>query len=270
MSGFAFPVAFVRNVIRRVCDYGCPVCGAETGDGRLCKACRSALEIARLAYPEFRLTESALPGQAVGCERAVVCRTLYTYEYDAVRGLLFYLKRHPDKASVKECAMKLIGILPENLKSGKVLYINIPRSSTGLRKYGFDQAALLAGTLVKLLNDSAAPQDGKRGVPFKTKTALSAEKVYFSGCLARLPFGKEQKGLNAGQRVANQSGRYYVRPFFRRPPWNPQRIVLVDDVITTGASVLSAAKTLSEQYPDAEITALSLATVCGSDMKKQK
>ena len=75
------------------------------------------------------------------------------------------------------------------------------------------------------------------------------------------PFGKVQKALTARERAANKSGRLYVRPFFRRLPWIPRHIVITDDVITTGSSVLAAAETLQKCFPNAEISALSLAAV---------
>ena len=75
------------------------------------------------------------------------------------------------------------------------------------------------------------------------------------------PFGKVQKALTARERAANKSGRLYVRPFFRHLPWVPRHIVITDDVITTGSSVLAAAETLRGYFPNAEISALSLAVV---------
>lgn len=237
-------------------DGGCPICARETSGGRLCAACETALGLARLPQPAFVLQRPngrTHAGNAVQNTEPLDCRSVYAYESDAVRKLLFYLKEYPDRRIVQEFAARLCEILPDSRKADRTLYVNIPRSAAGMRKYGFDQAALLASTAARLLDRSGTLAKGG------TKAAVPA--VYFADLLAVRPFGKVQKALTARERAANKSGRLYVRPFFRHLPWVPRHIVITDDVITTGSSVLAAAETLHKCFPNAEISALSLAVV---------
>ena len=138
-------------------DGGCPICARETSGGRLCAACETALGLARLPQPAFVLQR---PNGRTHAENAVQntepldCRSVYAYESDAVRKLLFYLKEYPDRRIVQEFAARLCEILPDSRKADRTLFVNIPRSAAGRRKYGFDQAALLASTTVRLLGRS--------------------------------------------------------------------------------------------------------------------
>ena len=221
-------------------DGGCPFCGAQTQESRICDGCEAALSLACLTE-EGNLPRLRRLSEEDASDTELVCRSLYAYEYDVVKRLLFYLKRYPDKRVVTHFAERLCGILPETWKTEGTLYVSIPRSSQGLRKYGFDQGKLLAKTLVRLLGEG------------------NDRRVRYADVLARRPFGRVQKKLTAVERMKNQRGRFYVRAL--RLPWEPERIVITDDVITTGASVLSAAKALRECFPKAEIFALSLAAV---------
>ena len=237
-------------------DGGCPICARETSGGRLCAACETALDAARLPENTFVLRRQHESGDIRNAGKEpepLDCFSLYAYESDAVRKLLFYLKEYPDRRTAKELAARLCEILPDSRKADRTLYVNIPRSAAGMRKYGFDQAALLASTAARLLDRSGTWAKGG------AKAAVPA--VYFADLLAVRPFGKVQKALTARERAANKSGRLYVRPFFRHLPWVPRHIVITDDVITTGSSVLAAAETLRGYFPNAEISALSLAVV---------
>ena len=243
-----FPYLFWSARLRSFGAPECLICAKQT-DGALCSSCMAAFAMLEAEKPVFRL-DGAATGENAD-HAALVCRFLYSYEYDPVKKLLFYLKRYPDRLAVSFFAEKLIGLLPEALKSEKTLYVNIPRSHKGRSDYGFDQGALLVSETARLISRRISlSETGRKAC------------VRYANFLARRPFGQVQKKLNAKQRFANQSGRFYRRPFLRRLPWTPAHIVIVDDVITTGASVLAAAKILHGAFPAADISALSLAAVC--------
>lgn len=103
----------------------------------------------------------------------------------------------------------------------------LPRSGRNLKKYGFDQAKTLAKALAK-----------ETGYPVKA-------------LLKRRSDGEEQKTLTRAERQKNLEGAFLVRE-----PLSPNtRVLLVDDVVTTGASMAAAAAVL----PAAEIIAVSIA-----------
>lgn len=183
-----------------------------------------------------------LPKRQDGEERRIFpelpCAAVFSYEYDAVRRLLFYLKRRPDPMVFRYAAMRLTKALAllDAGTEGRTLYVNVPRSFAGKQKYGFDQGERLARAAGKMMGNAV-----------------------FTPCLARRRSGKPQKMLGAGERTENQRGRFYVRPFCARSAGEPAAIVLIDDVITTGASMLACAAVLRRYYPNARFYGAALA-----------
>lgn len=88
------------------------------------------------------------------------------------------------------------------------------------RERGFNQSALLGAALARRLK-----------IPFR------------AGLLRRVKPTVSQTGLTAPQRTANVCGAFRVG-FFARP--GGRRILLVDDVMTTGATVNACAGTLKK------------------------
>jgi len=100
------------------------------------------------------------------------------------------------------------------------LIIPIPLHKTRLREREFNQAGILANL-------------------------LSAEfgRITLSGCLVREKFFKSQTELSVPERRNNIKGAFAVKD---RAAITGKNILLVDDVLTTGATLSEAAKTLKE------------------------
>lgn len=60
--------------------------------------------------------------------------------------------------------------------------------------------------------------------------------------------GKEQKKLDARQRIENVSSHIRLKRFPKAVPEKYDCVVLIDDVVTTGATVFSAQKLLKSEY----------------------
>ena len=82
------------------------------------------------------------------------------------------------------------------------------------------------------------------------QAALLAERIALAACLEYEPFAIErvkstrhQVGLNARERRRNVSGAFKV-PAAMRPLVEGRRVLLVDDVLTTGATVNACARAL--------------------------
>jgi ComF family protein len=97
---------------------------------------------------------------------------------------------------------------------------SVPLHSSRRRERGFNQSALLGGALARRL-----------GIPFR------------EGLLRRVHPTVSQTGLTAPQRTANVCGAFRIG-LFARPVG--RRILLVDDVMTTGATVNACAGVLKK------------------------
>ena len=141
---------------------------------------------------------------------------------DAVQnGLIYTLKRSKDRRAIDFCVEKLessIRSLVPNFHEWTVTYA--PRSKKAIRIHGHDQSALIARELASRLS-----------LPFEST-------------LVRDPRAKEQKRLERDARLRNMRGRYRV---LAKRDLNGKKYFLVDDVVTSGATMLSAAKALRHE-----------------------
>ena len=94
--------------------------------------------------------------------------------------------------------------------------VPVPGSLKGRRRRGFDQSILLA----RELSPRVRPVIARRG-------------------------GQAQKSLNREERLQNAHQQYHISNFARRH-WRdghiPARVLIVDDIVTTGASILRCAE----------------------------
>ena len=111
------------------------------------------------------------------------------------------------------------------------LVLPLPLSRERLAQRGFNQALVLARALA----------------PHKAEAAL----------LLRIRHTPAQMELDRAARLANVAGAFAVEPL-RADRLKGRRVVLVDDVMTSGASICSAAQVL-RQAGASRVTALVLA-----------
>lgn len=109
----------------------------------------------------------------------------------------------------------------------------VPRDARRRRKYGFDQAKELAAAASRVL-----------GVPLVS-------------LLSRRRHGKAQKLLSAKERRANMKNRFYIGQEITEQE-KFRRLLLVDDVCTTGATVKACADILRGSVAKS-VTAMCLA-----------
>lgn len=227
----------------------CAACGErmdKSGDG-LCEACRRAYEHAKDEYCDFcGMTAPqcyCMPQNllSAGC---LFYRKLLFYKPDGtpvLHRLLYAVKRRNTAAATRFLARELAAktramVTPETV----VTYA--PRSRASYRKYGYDQARELAKIYAK--------ETGGRFRPLLVRRAGHAKT--------------EQKLLNARGRAANVRGAFRLRRF---ADVRGMRILLLDDVVTSGATLGECVRTLTAAGA-AEVCCVSLAQTYRKNKRK--
>ena len=212
----------------------CAVCRAWPAQP-VCEAC-----VSRFAQPEARCRRCAIavPAGVVECGRCLgtpppldACYAAVSYQYPW-SGLVAQYKFNGQAGWARAFAtlMRSTPWVEPALEQADVV-LPMPLSAQRLSERGFNQALLLARALA----------------PGKTD----------SGLLLRVKHTPTQTALDRQERAANVKGAFAVQPM-RAAELRGKRLVLVDDVMTSGASLFSAAATL-RQAGAASVAAVVLA-----------
>jgi ComF family protein len=137
------------------------------------------------------------------------------YNQPAVKHVLWRLKFDRAQAAADDIARALALYIPE----GRYIVVPAPTAAIRARQRGYDQACLIAKASVK----------------------LSPERLTYCPALARLG-SKRQLGNSRDQRTTQLEGAFRVKRSLK----SGLPILLVDDVITTGATLQAAAKALTQ------------------------
>ncbi len=240
-----------------------PHCGAcrkllpydgEKGQSALCLDCRAEWENSKLEIcPECgkaRMDCMCMPSSLSRSGAALLCRLV---EYDAektggrINSLINNIKRYDERdvfyfladqmTPSLRSAVNIAGFEPEDVA---VTYP--PRSRAAHRREGFDQSERLA----KRIADSG-------GYEFRPML-----------CRRRLSPASRQKKLSASERRENaKRSLALVRSIGSAPPC----VILVDDVVTSGATMSAAVKLLRDAGVGCVICAC-IATARGMRIKK--
>lgn len=188
----------------------CLACGRALEEGRengLCRGCAAALDALEEKQQRLEAADSrALPSELVYVHAA------FTYE-DPARRLIRMLKYD----RVKCAAQPLIEAMATLPSGEEELIVPVPTTAKRLRERGFNQSYLLAQGIGKILG-------------------METEDV-----LERSGEQQAQSKLSGKERLNNLNGCMHAK---RR--LDGMRILLVDDVYTTGATAKEAARALLE------------------------
>jgi ComF family protein len=235
IHGAALTTAYIREYLFPA---DCPLCGAELLDAGeawygLCRSCMTELSLS----DEKRCSSCGRPliseqGQCLQCregetvpEKAHVfdgAFSIFPYagKYRKLLGAYKFRKRLSIGNFFAERVLEAAEQLP--LSAEERVFIPVPPRPGKVRKTGWDQVAYLGSRLKKM---------GHRIRP----------------CLKRLP-SKSQKELNKADRKTNLRGKILCRPGSlagNKGP-APREVIILDDVITTGATLDTCAAVLKE------------------------
>ncbi len=200
----------------------CRLCGEKTGgDQLLCIGCRNELSWLADACPVCALpgTNSLICGR---CQThpppfsSVVAPFLYQ---NPLAWCVHQLKYHGKLEFAAMLGANMATKLMDNLKAFPDLIIPVPLHPSRLQERGFNQALELARPIAKKLD-----------IPLSCRS------------LARYIATDAQAGLPLKERTRNVKGAFRILR-----PIQAKHVAIVDDVMTTGSTVIELTKTLKKE-----------------------
>jgi ComF family protein len=221
---------------------GCEEPLPPDGNRTLCPDCRAALADARVG--EARCETCGVPFPHVGPEASCTRCIIEGRHFDKARAFAVYrnpmdtlvrtFKFRGDYALGPHVLRRLLAEdgLPDNIGDGADVVVPVPLHARRRRERGYDQAELLARVIARHL-----------GLPLHRKA------------LVRKRYTSQQSLLVMNTRWDNVRGAFEIGRSALPPHCN---VLLVDDVITTGATISECARVL-KRAGAARVHALALA-----------
>lgn len=215
----------MRTLLDLLFPADCAGCGRE--GALVCDGCRQALE----AAPEHRMPAPSPPGLPPAYSVAVYS--------GSTRSLLIAYKERQLVGVDGALSLALAAAVAtaSTLLPAPPVIVPVPASVDGLRERGFDHVHRLAVRAARRLRPRL---DVVRALGYRKRVQDSA-------------------GLTAAARAANLAEAFVVRPRAASAV-SGRNVVLVDDVITTGATLAEAARALAA----ARVVSLAVATVAAT------
>ncbi len=223
----------VRAIVDLLLPRYCKVCGRrlDTGEEHLCVPC--LLGMPRMDYDPAEISPAE---RLLLTERPLVRAASYMmYEKESdYRRILYHLKYygHPSVGSwMAETAARELA--RKGFFDGIGLIVPVPLSKRKRRRRGYNQCTYIAQGISRV-------------------TGLEIEE----NAVCRSSGGVRQAGLGKYQRWGNADGIFSVAC--------PQRlegchILIVDDVLTTGATLCSMISAIAQAVPDIRVSVFTLA-----------
>lgn len=205
----------------------CASCGAATAQAQgLCPSCWSGLALIDRPYCERLGTPFAVdlgPGlvsPAAIADPPVFARARSVCRFEGTARDLVHRLKYGDRPDLAIMLGRMMAQAGAELLAEADLLVPVPLHRTRLWRRRFNQAAALSQALTRRTGVATAP------------TAL-----------ARVKRTRQQVGLTRAQRAENLQGALRVRQSSRSLV-EGRRIVLVDDVLTTGSTANAASRAL--------------------------
>ena len=201
-------------------------------DDAFCPSCRELYLGARMEI----CPECSLEAEKCRCvpkllekDKILALRRLFFYSKsksgEVQNRLIYYLKRNKSKRVSAVIAGELLPIIYDELAKFEIgqnpIIVGIPRSRGALYEYGFDQAEMLCRAIAE------------------------QSTLEYCAVLKRRRGGRAQKSLTAGERRKNIKNAVYVDKR-EIEKIKGKAVVLIDDVVTTGASMSACVHILRE------------------------
>jgi ComF family protein len=238
-----------RAVLDAMLPPRCPACGEMVAaQGSLCPACWTQLRfIAEPAYQRCALpVPQAAPGLVV-CPTCIADPPVYqraraALRYDPACAPMILAMKHRAKLQAVPAFGGWMTRAGQDLFEGADALVPVPLHRWRMLKRGFNQSSLLADVV-----------SSRAGVPS------------FKDVLVRRHATRSQQGLGAAERLYNITSGSFEVAARRRSQVEGRRLILVDDVLTTG-STLSACADVLLRSGAANVDVLALARVVRDEL----
>ena len=232
----------LRGAIDGIYPPACTGCGKQTAEpGALCGACWNSVKFIEKPFCAIYGTPfSTELGDGMISARAIADPPSYARSRAAVayQGLALRfvhgLKFQDRQDNATWMAQWMARAAPDLISNADAV-VPVPLHWRRMVSRRFNQSALLA-----------------------QKLALVAEKPFAPLALKRVKATITQRGLTAKERDANVK-RAFIVPENQTINVVGRRVLLIDDVITTGCSFMVCKQMLAEEFPDTRITGLFVA-----------
>jgi ComF family protein len=205
----------------------CPACREPLGEGAgLCAACWSKLSLIEPPYcARLGIPFTYDPGPGLLSMEAIANPPAYdraraAVRYDDIARALVYRFKYGDRLDLAPMMGRWMARAGSELLTDAEAIIPVPLHWRRLWTRRFNQSAALAGAISSLC-----------GAPV------------LHGSLKRVRATAQQVGLNKTERAENVQGAFQVPPE-QKAAIASRRLVLVDDVLTSGATVDACARAL--------------------------
>lgn len=222
----------LKGVVNLIWPDVCEVCGCTLvkGENVICLGCRLKLPRTNLHTQEFSLIHHRLAGR-VPIERAA--GYFYYYRSDSFTRLIHAAKYNGRPNVARYLAREYAGeIKNDGFFSGIDLILPVPLHRLKLWKRGYNQTEYLA-----------------RGLKDATGIAIGSNLVATRGHSTQTRKGSYMRWLNTRN----------IYDVVHPDELEGKHILVVDDVITTGATLLACCEAIHRSAPTATISVLTLA-----------
>lgn len=217
----------LRGLIGIVYPPTCIACQAATGEAQaLCPACWRGIGFIERPYCERLGTPfpvdlgAGLLSPAAIADPPVFARARAVCRFDGTARELVHRLKYGDRVELSLTLGRMMAQAGRELTADADLVLPIPLHRARLWRRRFNQAGALARVVSR-----------ETGVPLATTVLIRIRRT------------QQQVGLTRPQRAANLQGAFQV-PAAARGRIEGRRVLLVDDVLTTGATVNAASRTL--------------------------
>ncbi len=234
-----------HDIISIIMKYRCIVCKKEFVDGHtICHDCWSEMYLIsdpkckKCGYPfEFYVEGEMLCGRCLA-GNVFYDKMISVCSYDGVaKSIIRGIKYSDSIVNAKVMAKMMIPIFKSVCEDVDCVTC-VPVHRLSLLKRMFNQSGIIGNSITK---------------------QLKMRNIFNPYLLKKIKITKKQSSLSLKQRSLNLKNAFKVRGIYIGKIKNAKKIIIIDDVITTGATINECAKAIKKINKNCQVIAVSFA-----------